>query len=148
MAGMYQIITISLAVGLASLGCTGTRSNWVGTWTGENPELVKPGMTDDIANTLRRVTLELRPDGTFDLVQAGVPFSGNVSYGDDRCFLKITTMFERRIDAMGPNAAEANKEIRVERQPDGSVLLVDPTSFHDSPIKLTRKAQPSEPGPR
>lgn len=145
MAGMTQIITIGIAVALASLGCTGSRTSWVGTWTGENKELVKPGMSDDIANTLRRVTLELKPDGSFDLTQAGVPFSGTVTFGDDRCFLKVTKMFERRIESLGPNAAEANKEMRLEKQPDGTALLVDPTSFQGSPIKLTRQAQPSAP---
>lgn len=131
---MAKIMTSVGLCAWAMAGCSSAGPDWVGTWEGRNNEIVRADRSDVIADTLRLARLTIKADGTFVLEQAGMPRSGNISFGKDRCLLTVQKVLDRRIESLGPGGPQT---IRLEKISDGKALLVEDGSFH-APIELTR----------
>lgn len=143
MVAMKQIITVGFLASLFLLGCGRPPVKWVGIWEGEDKKVVRPGaLEDDIAYTLRKVTLTIRSDATFELVRAGIPYAGNVTFGDERCFLKVLNVLDRRVEQVDPTAGSRSWEIRLEMSKDGTASLVDAHSLTAETVVL-RKLPPA-----
>lgn len=144
MVAMKQIITVGFLVSLFLLGCGRPPVKWVGIWEGQDNKVVRPGaLEDDIAYSLRKVSLTIRSDATFELIRGGIPYTGNVSFGDDRCFLKVLQVLDRRVEQVDPTADSRSWEIRLEMQKDGTATLVDAHSLTSDTVVL-KKLPPAD----
>lgn len=120
-------------------GCGGSGHAWKGKWVGNRDELILPGKDNDvIAATLKRIEITLNGDGTFDMVEMGIPQRGSYSLNGDEAKLKIRSRLDREVD---PNM----KELILTWQQDGSVLYDDPGGFYPEPVKLEKEPGESQP---
>lgn len=134
---------LALGVGalVAGLACAPS-FRFAGDWRGHRDIEVKPGEDAAMLRTISRIDLKIEPDGHFDMVDAGMPKSGRVRYGDGKAFLEVKTLMNRPIEEAGPGVQRQNREI--ELTPDGpdALLFHDPAGFDPGPIRLERQSQP------
>ncbi len=106
-----------------------------GTYEGFRPFEVKPGTDDIVARQLATVTLKVKPDGTADLSDGGVPVEGRIDYGvNDATFVP-----------------EAIVNVSVAKQPKGLVekftvplkRIDDDHWLYGGQLKLTRRKEGS-----
>lgn len=133
----------ALAVLLAwvGAGCNGS-AQFQGRWVGERDIPVPEGGDRALAATIGRVRLEIKPNGRFDLVEAGMPKSGRVRYADGRAFLRIERIMHDPIEKLSPHVARENHEIVLTVQRDGTLLYDDPRGFDPEPLVLRRETKP------
>lgn len=69
-----------MAALIASAGC-GTTVRLNGTYVGLRPFKVSPGQDPFVVKQLATVELIVKPDGTAELSDAGIPVEGHIEYG-------------------------------------------------------------------
>lgn len=129
-----------LALAIWSLAGCGTRPNWVGEWQGERERERDPGMDPAIHQTLTRVKLTLRQDGTFTLIEAGLPRDGDATYGTTETTLQARKFMDRPIERMGSSAEAMNQPMKLRWVGDGTIEYRDPAGFDTSSVVLRRVA--------
>lgn len=127
-----------LALAIWSLSGCGTRPDWVGVWQGERPREREPGMDPAIHQTLTRVKLTLREDGTFELIEAGMPREGDAAFGATETTLQARRFMGRPIERMGSSAEAMNQPMKLRWVGDGTIEYRDPAGFDTSPVVLRR----------
>ena len=134
------------ALVLASMGCGGPSFNFEGHWSGKRNLPRRPGDDDVILNTISKVDVDVKPDGKFDLFDAGMPKSGRYRTEGLKAFLKVETIMERPVEEHGTASVEMNKEIQLMAQKDGSIVFSDPGAAWQEPVKLVREKGEAQPG--
>lgn len=120
-----------------ALGCGGRA--WIGHYEGNRNLPVPEGANRALVRTLGMVRLELKGDGTFVLIEAGNPKTGDYTTSGDTATLRVKTFMDRPIAALGSSAEAMNQPIQLRRRPDGAYEFVDPTGFDSAPIILRKK---------
>lgn len=140
MVAIRRIISFALvALGLLLFGslmtmsCAGRDAEWYGTWEG-TMQFANPSIEDDaVKRTINTVRLKINPDGTFSLMRAGSPLTGEHVLNDDEATLRPKKFLNRPIE-------REYEEITVKMQDDGTILLYD--DFYGDPVKLKKRSQP------
>jgi hypothetical protein len=143
MAAMVASITVGLFVLGLTLGCSGESQKWHGTWVGDLQRTAPDAPKDFKSNTINLIKLMILPNGTFEMMESGIPKSGTVRLGQDKAYLTITRILDRPVSSAGSGTQEMNKDLVATWQEDGSILLDDPGGFDAAPVRLTREEQPS-----
>lgn len=123
-----------------ALGCGGRA--WVGHYEGNRNLAVPEGANRALVRTLGMVKLELKGDGTFVLIEAGNPKTGDYTTAGDEATLRVKTFMDRPIAALGSSAEAMNQPIKLRRRGSESFELVDPTGLDGSPIVLRKAVGP------
>lgn len=118
-------------------GC-GASFDWSGQWIGERDLLIQPGTPEDIATTVRRVRLTIKPDGTFELIESGAPRNGLFLASGRSGTLRTLTVFGKPVEQLNEPVPEAELALNG----DGTATLTDPSSPDGKPVILRREAQP------
>lgn len=142
MGAIVRILPFTILI-LGTLGCGGPdQAKWVGHWKGsaELPPGVDSATNPFMANTLRLVKLEIRPDRTFVLVQQGVPLSGSVSIQRDSAQLLVERAMDRKLERHEPPSITSTRTIKLTWRKPGneepSLELRDPAIASSEPIIL------------
>jgi hypothetical protein len=143
MAAMLASITVGLFVLGLTHGCSGESQKWQGTWVGDLNRTAPDAPDDYKAHTINLIELKILSDGTFEMMESGIPKSGTVRLGREKAFLTITRVLDRPISSAGSGTQDMNKDLVATWQEDGSILLDDPGGFDAGPVRLTRPEQPS-----
>jgi hypothetical protein len=143
MAAISRIIALAgwglLTSGLLSLGGCASTDHWTGTWVGEKQGLVDPSKEGDaIANTINKIELTINNDGSFTLVEMGIPMDGTVGREKQRAELHVKNRFGQPITNEIPQA-KGQKDRWLEWQNDQTILYHDPDSFYPEPVTLSLK---------
>lgn len=147
MAVMPRSITVALlCLGLSQawlFGCAPDRSAWYGEWEGKLDRADRSAPDDGIKQVINTISLTFQPDGTFKMVESGIPKSGTANLGSKKAFLTVQTIMGRQVSAMGSGASAMNRELTVELQEDGTLLFSDPDTPDLRSVRLTRATQPA-----
>ena len=130
-----------IAGGLAGAGCGSSLSPYVGTWRGARTIPNRDQVPEAIRNTLERITVEVRTDGTFRLEDAGIVSEGDARPDPQRLLLIVKTRLDMPVERTGFGKSETNQPIELRKQPDGSLLFFDPAGFDARPIPLRKIPQ-------
>lgn len=117
--------------------CGPAAHDWTGEWTGELPSLSPDAPKDTVANTLNKVKLTVRPDGTFTLVRGGIPADGETIPSDGGLILRFRKVLGQPLDKQPQEVRQQYADAKMQIK-EGSVVLVDPTDFNRDPVKLLR----------
>lgn len=123
----------------AGSGC-GARHDWVGNWQGDRPPLEGRGEDDPIANTFRRVEVNVKSDGTFERVEGGIPSTGTIAFSGDEATLHVERVLDRPVEDIGQGAVRQNKPIVLKWLGKDQIEYTDPGSFNPEPLVLHRKS--------
>jgi hypothetical protein len=152
MAGMDRIMTgrvawaafVLLAFAALLPGC-GSSYAFSGVWVGRrdlgNPKGVDPA----VVNTVAMVHLEVRPNGTFELLEGGMPKSGTWRSDGEKAYLRVTHFMGRPIKDEGELAVRLNEEIVLEAKDASTASFTDPAGFREETIVLRREKTASQP---
>jgi hypothetical protein len=142
MAAIDKSITVALlTLGLLALGCSDASKKWYGRWEGE-ADRVDPSMPqDDVRRSVNRIQIDIKPDGTFEMIDGPITKSGKHTLGGDKAFLTATKLVGKPIEP-GSGTDRENQDMVMEWQEDGSVLWHDPRGFDEAPVRLTLKSKP------
>jgi hypothetical protein len=141
---MVASITVGLFVLGLTHGCAGESRKWHGTWVGDLKRTAPEAPDDYKAHTINLIKLMILSNGTFEMMESGIPKSGTVRLGRDKAYLTITRMLDRPISSAGSGTQGMNKDLVATWQEDGSFLLEDPGGFDAAPVRMTRQEQPSK----
>ncbi len=96
------------------------------------------------AKTLRKVTLTIKGDGTFDLKKGLFPVSGNIALGESSSRLNVTHILDKPLESQPEDMRSVYADIRVNYEPDGTLRLIDRYDFGREPVTLTKVPEDSE----
>lgn len=121
MVGMVRSITVVLIAVMVLGGCS-RPNQWVGFWrgslqTGEAP----PGSDPSIGKTLAAIKLTIRPDGSFDLTEAGFGMTGTAQLGTTTGTLTIQTLLGKDIGSLGPDYKNFDRIRKLTMNEDGTI---------------------------
>lgn len=143
-AGIFRSIsaaTLLLLVLLSPIGC-GSGFKWEGTWQGNRGLSVPPGANKALYHTLGDVKVTIK-SGQFTMRLESIPVTGSVRYEGEKAFLKIETRFGQRMDREAIEVQQANKELELTAQKDGTISFVDPGGHFPEPVVLKRLKEES-----
>jgi len=98
------------------------------------------GMSDDIKNTLDRVNLIIRENGTFSMVLHGLPIEGDWSTSRQEIQLTPKRVLDRPIDQLGESMQALAKPYVLEDQSGH----VSSSSFGHEKITLTKTSEAAQ----
>lgn len=130
---------IAVAIALVSGAACGKPFPWEGTWQGSRNLGTDPGPSG-IGVTASRVKVIIRPDGTFDAEDGGIPIAGMTSQSGDDLTLKPLNVLGVSADKAGP---PLNSPIKLHANPDGTVTL----SRDGMPERIVLKSSGAQPSP-
>lgn len=87
---------------LAMGGCT-ERISCVGAWKGNQSIVPAPGSDPDIAASVGRVLVEVKPNGSFTMRLGGFDYRGEISYDGGKVVLEPATVLNMHIDRLPEN---------------------------------------------
>lgn len=90
---------------------------------------------------MRKVRLTLRADGTFVLVQMGLPREGDALYNMDHVTLRVLRFVDRPVGSTSSDAQNLHPDLTVRMQPDGTLLLEDPSEMVGRTVRLVRQVK-------
>lgn len=125
-----------LAVGACG---SGSYSQWIGEWEGRRDLNVPEGADPAIAETLSRVRLDLRPDRTFILTEAGLTYEGLAVVRDDRLALEVRLRQGNPIDREPDRVQAMLQGLELEWLSEDEAILHDPNGFHGPTLDLSRR---------
>lgn len=99
-------------------------------------------MSEGIYNTMRQIQVTIKPDGTFELREAGVPSTGSVRFNGDQALLSVKTFFGKDINTVRKDGAPS--DIVLDWQKDGTLLFKDPEGLDPAPLVLKMEPQPAK----
>lgn len=141
MTGMAKSITVGLlAVGLLS-GCSNDAQKWYGRWEGDLGRVSSDIPDDPKKRTINLVRIDIKADGTFEMLESGFDKSGTHKLGSEKAFLRVKTLLGRSVESLGPGTQAANQDLILTWQEDGTVLYKDPAGFDEAPVVLRRTAR-------
>lgn len=89
-----------------------------------------------------RVVVEMKPDGKFVLLEAGLPKEGDYYTSGQTAKLRIKAIMGQSVDKQPESVRKNLAEITLTLQKDGSILLEDPLALVPEKIRLERQQQP------
>lgn len=117
------------------MGCVRTWSA-EGEWIGHR-EVPLHGVDPAVAKSFGLVKLKIR-EGRFELLEAGVPKEGTVTFDTERALLHVTSYMGRPIDQAARGIRENNVPLEIRPGPEGSLLFIDPKGFDREPLVLRK----------
>jgi hypothetical protein len=135
MAAIVKSITVALLMlGLIS-GCASVSKKWYGTWEGDL-QRADPATPLHERNTINLLRIRILPDGTFEMLESGIPIEGTCVLGSKKAFLRPRKTLGQPVDP------SKSKEMTLTWQDDGTVLWTDPGGFDGGSVRLSMKPQP------
>jgi len=119
--------------------------NWEGTWVGSRHLPNEAAIPDDYRGTLKKVQIVIKPDGTFTMEAAGVPYEGDFSADSEVLTLRFRMYINRPIDETDPQIAYLQNPATLAKRRDGTILFTAPAWPLSEPVEMRRIA-PSEVG--
>ena len=113
------------------LGCS-QGVDWQGTWVGERQVQAKPGADPIVVLTMKQVQLTIK-DGSYELIQEGIPRSGPI-----RTSGKTATLVAAAVAGREPTQSIPDAKLTFNE--DGSITLIDP-SLEEEPVTLLRYSE-------
>ena len=147
MLGIGKIISSAVVFSILLTGC-GPRFDWAGTWMGMRdlpPDANNPA---PILHTLSRVNLEMRINGTFSLIEGGVPREGEWSATGTEATLIIKRVMDRPVDRIGSGAERLTQPIKLKAEDHDSINYDNPASIDGKDVLLKREPQRPPPNVR
>jgi len=86
------------------------------------------------------VKLIIGPASQFKMTDMGIPLTGTVRYDGDKAYLKIETRFGQPMSREPKETQDANKEIELTPQKDGSISFNDPAGYIPGALILKRES--------
>lgn len=87
-----------LAIMAGCLGCGQDTTPYVGSWTGEKSLDLAANTPPEIRASLSRLKLEVKRDGTFELVEESMPLAGTWHSGEGGILLEFKTLLGRSLE--------------------------------------------------
>ncbi|HLO97396.1 MAG TPA: hypothetical protein VK171_02270 [Fimbriimonas sp.] len=113
------MVSISAALGIFLGGCQNNQPIY-GTWVGGRDWKQIPSTSEEISKALASVEVQIRPAGSFTVIDGGIPFEGTWARSGDKINLRVTTVLGRALEMQGdPVKAQAVFSVRF----DGKNLL-------------------------
>ena len=140
MTAIRAIIAVAVALAIATSGCAGSNYRWADHWRGNRNLTAQPGFDPVIARTAGMIDLTMKPDGSFELFDAGAPKTGVFRTSGHRAYLTVKTFFGRPIAEQGPSAVKMNREIELSVQNSDTIAYRDPAGFENRSYDLKRWA--------
>jgi hypothetical protein len=109
-----------------------------GKWEARRILDARPGADPEIVLQASRVILTIKPNGTFDLTDAGFSHSGTYSVEGDHAILTITTVLGQPMSRQAPDVQARNKPIRIMPLHDGTLRFYDPGGFDQTGLIMKR----------
>lgn len=99
-----------------------------------------------IAKTVNMVEVKIKPEGAFEMFEAGIPKSGTVKYIDGKAYLQVEEVLNQPIERQGDLAREFNSYIELKPIDPDHVLYSDPNEQRrlpdgskPAPVRLERQ---------
>ncbi len=132
---MWAVLII---IGL--MGCSSDPSpKYVGLWIGHVKVERQPGDTDAVLNTLGLIQLTIHRTGKFDLLESGVPRSGDYEQYPDFGKLVTKDIMGKSLATQPADVRAQNGDIKVILQPSGTLLFEVSGSSNAAGIELHRR---------
>lgn len=113
------VVSISAALGIFLGGCQNNQAIY-GTWTGGRDSKQYQTTSEEIAKALASVEVQIKPSGSFTVIDGGIPFEGAWTRSGDKINLRVTSVLGRALEMQGdPVKAQAVFSLRF----DGTNLL-------------------------
>lgn len=130
MARSITVRLLILSVGVFFVGC-GAAGLPAGTYVGKREYTAKQGEDIALLGTMARVKLTIRANGTFLLVDGGVPMEGHVRTSGDQTILGVETLIGR------PLPDGENRDVPVSHEAEKLEL-----TFPEGKVVLSLQAEP------
>lgn len=138
MVGIAKIIAAALTLALCS--ACGESFRFVGRWEGNRKLEVPKGSTREVAHLMGKVELSVHGNGTFDLLESGLPKRGRYRIQNNVLFLKITHILDRPVEDMGSSTVAMNQDLVARPVGPDQISFADPAGFDTNPVTLKRVA--------
>jgi hypothetical protein len=125
-----------LALGLA-FGCANHSAKWYGRWEGDLKRAAASAPDDPTKRTIDLLRLDIKPDGTFEVLESGFDKSGTHKLGSEQAFLTVKTILGRPVDEIGGGTKRENKDVVLTWLEDGTIEWRDPAGF-GGPVVLRK----------
>ncbi|MHB8635319.1 MAG: hypothetical protein ACYC96_02485 [Fimbriimonadaceae bacterium] len=140
---MTRAICLIMVAGLCVAAC-GPRHDFAynGSWIGHRKLTPKPGTDAQVVNEASRLTLTLRDDGTFTMIDAGIKKGGDYHIEGDHAVLNVETILDQPMDRQEPDVQARNVPITL--TPTGKNLkFFDSAGFDPGGLMLERTDTPT-----
>lgn len=127
--------------GLCSVAC-GKAAGLEGTWRGEHALPPEHANNPYVANSIKKVELTFKPNGTYELSNSGIPKSGSVRASGDEALLDVEMIFGKPIETIGSGARAANPPIKLKVLNEGTLSFQDSGGLLTDTVILRRVSQP------
>lgn len=114
--------------------------NWEGTWVGTRHLPNEASIPDDFRGTLKKVQIEIKSDGTFEMEAAGIPYGGDFSADSETLTLQFRTYINRPIDESDPQTAYLHTPATLTKRSDGTILFAAPAWPISDSVEMRRIA--------
>ncbi len=129
------IALIGMMIALA--GCNATPAKFQGAWIGKRERVEIPADFRDLEYTLKVVKLEVLPNGRFNLVWNGIPYSGTCSGRDGGIVLDIDSHFNRPFRES--DVARSKLQLPITARMEGGIVLLHDLFDRSAPeVRLER----------
>ena len=139
--GIAKIISAGAVIAVAMSGCSPSY-NWVGDWSGKRDTSAYEGVTPGVAHTLATIKLTINPNGTFTILEGGIPKEGDYVSSGGKLILKPTRIMDRPVEALGEVGAKMKTEMELEAISTDKVLFRSGSDPQSEPVSLARESQP------
>lgn len=110
-----------------------------GTYVGHRPIPRNDLASEGLKNTVSEVKLTIRDDDTFELVDAGLPKTGDVTYEGKLALLHVKKILGRAVEEEPSDVQARNQPIKLQILPKGKLEFDDPAGFDSKPLELDLK---------
>ncbi len=136
--GTKFMLPLAALAALAGLGC-GAPHVLIGTWEGRRTDVFMDDPANPVTEDLRRVTLTLRADGVFELVDLTVPHKGYwKAAGPSEMEMTPDTIMGKPLDGPPPSVP-----IRLTLREDGKAEFIDRAGGMVAPVEMSRSVSPA-----
>ena len=139
MAGLLTgIVLFFLVLNLVTKNWSGSSFNFVGDWRGFRDIKALPGEDPTILRQLSKLDLTVRPNGTFELVESGMPYEGKSRESGGTLYLRIETVMGKPVESEPAYKKVGEIELELKPLENGRLQFTDPAGFEKKPVVMER----------
>lgn len=114
---------------MAASTCSGDTAKWVGRWEGDLQRADPSAPDDPTKRTINLLRVDIKPDGTFEMLESGIGKSGTHKLGSERAVLRVTKIMGQPVAEIGGGTERENRQITLTWRDDGTAVYSDPAGF-------------------
>lgn len=140
MARSITVVFFGLGLSLALLSaCARDTSAWSGKWNGTLKRTSHDAPRDPLQEAIDAISINIKPDRTFDLVESGMPYSGRWSFSGDMLVLTVERVIGRPV-----SDSDEERSLSLALTENGTLILDEEGRSDLKAIMLSRAVQPAK----